>query len=114
MGAFEQLYEGGASAEVALRAAVRNVEELARYDGRFVEAAQQLESARATLGDVSASLRDYAEGINASPSAWPRLKTGWPRSIVSNANTARPWPRSSRLAKKWPASWPKWKIATRF
>ena len=67
MGAFEQLYEGGASAEVALRAALRNVEELARYDGRFSEAAQQLASARATVGDVSASLRDYAEGINASP-----------------------------------------------
>jgi DNA repair protein RecN (Recombination protein N) len=67
MGAFEQLYEGGASAEVALRAAVRNVEELARYDSRFAEVAGQLESARATLGDVSESLRDYAEGINASP-----------------------------------------------
>jgi DNA repair protein RecN (Recombination protein N) len=67
MGAFEQLYEGGASAEVALRAAARNVEELARYDGRFTEVAGQVESARATLGDVSASLRDYAEGINASP-----------------------------------------------
>src|SRR5580658_3892694 len=67
MGAFEQLYEGGASAEVSLRAAVRNVEELARYDERFAEAAQQLESARATVGDVGASLRDYAEGINASP-----------------------------------------------
>jgi DNA repair protein RecN (Recombination protein N) len=67
IGAFEQLYEGGSSAEVALRAALRNVEELARYDGRFTDAAQQLASARATLGDVSASLRDYAEGINASP-----------------------------------------------
>jgi DNA repair protein RecN (Recombination protein N) len=67
MGAFEQLYEGGASAEVALRAAARNVEDLARYDGRFAEAAQQLESARATLGDLSASLRDYAAGIDASP-----------------------------------------------
>jgi DNA repair protein RecN (Recombination protein N) len=67
IGAFDQLYEGSASAEVALRAALRNVEELARYDGRFTEAAQQLASARATLGDVSASLRDYAEGINASP-----------------------------------------------
>jgi DNA repair protein RecN (Recombination protein N) len=67
MGAFDQLYEGGSSAEAALRAALRNVEELARYDGRFTEAAQQLTSARAILGDVSASLRDYAEGINASP-----------------------------------------------
>jgi DNA repair protein RecN (Recombination protein N) len=67
MGAFEQLYEGGASAEAALRAALRNVEELARYDARFAEAAQQLAAARATVGDVSATLRDYAEGIDASP-----------------------------------------------
>ena len=28
---------------------------------------QQLASARATLSDLSASLRDYGEGINASP-----------------------------------------------
>jgi DNA repair protein RecN (Recombination protein N) len=67
MGAFDQLYEGGISAEVCLRAALKQVEELARYDGKFSEAAQQLESARATVGDVAASLRDYAEGINASP-----------------------------------------------
>jgi DNA repair protein RecN (Recombination protein N) len=67
MSAFDQLYEGGESAEVALRAALRNVEELARYDNRFTEAAQQLTSARATVGDVASTLRDYAEGINASP-----------------------------------------------
>jgi DNA repair protein RecN (Recombination protein N) len=67
MGAFEQLYEGDASAEGALRAALRNVQELARYDTRFAEPAQQLESARATVGDIGSSLRDYAEGINASP-----------------------------------------------
>ena len=67
MGAFDQLYEGGASAEVSLRAALRNVEELARYDNRFTESVQQLSSARATLSDLSSSLRDYAEGINASP-----------------------------------------------
>ncbi|HZB87617.1 MAG TPA: DNA repair protein RecN [Terracidiphilus sp.] len=64
---FEQLYEGGASAEAALRAAQRNVDELARYDARFTEAAQQLASARAVVGDLGASLRDYAEGINSSP-----------------------------------------------
>ncbi len=67
MGAFDELYEGGASAEAALRSALRNVEELARYDGRFTETAQQLASARATIGDLAMSLRDYAEGINASP-----------------------------------------------
>jgi len=67
MSAFDQLYEGGSSAEAALRAALRNVEELARYDPRFIEPALQLASTRATVGDLSASLRDYAEGINASP-----------------------------------------------
>jgi DNA repair protein RecN (Recombination protein N) len=67
MSAFDKLYEGSDSAEVALRAALRNVEELARYDNRFADAVQQLQSARATVGDVGASLRDYAEGINASP-----------------------------------------------
>ena len=66
-GGFEQLYEGSTSAEVSLRAALRNVEELARYDARFQEAAQQLQSARATVDDIAASLRDYAEGIDASP-----------------------------------------------
>ena len=67
MGAFEQLYEGGTSAEAALRAALRNVEELARYDARFTESVQQLASARAIVGDIGSALRDYAEGIDASP-----------------------------------------------
>jgi len=67
LGAFDQLYEGSSSAEAALRAALRNVEELARYDGRFHDSVQQLASARATVDDVAATLRDYAEGINASP-----------------------------------------------
>jgi DNA repair protein RecN (Recombination protein N) len=67
LGAFDELYEGSASAEAALQGAIRNVEELARYDARWAEPAQQLASARATLSDVAASLRDYAEGINASP-----------------------------------------------
>jgi len=67
MSAFDQLYEGSASAEAALRDAVRNVEELARYDQRFTESAQQLSSARATISDIASALRDYAEGINASP-----------------------------------------------
>jgi DNA repair protein RecN (Recombination protein N) len=67
MSAYDQLYEGNASAEGALRAAIRNVEELARYDARFTDLAQQLTSARATIGDAGATLRDYGEGINASP-----------------------------------------------
>jgi DNA repair protein RecN (Recombination protein N) len=65
--AFDELYEGGASAEAALRSAIRNVEELARYDARFTESAQQLASARASISDIAVTLRDYAESINASP-----------------------------------------------
>jgi DNA repair protein RecN (Recombination protein N) len=34
LGAFDELYEGSASAEAALKSAIRNVEELARYDAR--------------------------------------------------------------------------------
>ena len=67
MGAFEKLYEGDSSTEATLRAAHRNVEELARYDARFTEALQQLADARAITSDIATSLRDYAEGINASP-----------------------------------------------
>jgi DNA repair protein RecN (Recombination protein N) len=67
MGAFDQLYEGGASAEAALRSAGKNLDELSRYDEKFNEAAQQIASARAIVGDVSATLRDYAERIDASP-----------------------------------------------
>ncbi len=66
--AFDQLYEGGNSAEGALRAAQRNLEELAHYDTKFADAVQQLGSARAIVGDLSSTLRDYAETIGGSAS----------------------------------------------
>jgi DNA repair protein RecN (Recombination protein N) len=74
MSAFDGLYEGGSSAEAALRAAIRNVEDLARYDGRFTESVQQLASARAIVSDIGTSLRDYAESINASPERLAELE----------------------------------------
>ena len=67
MSAHELLYEGASSAETALRAAQKQIEELAHYDPQFQEAAQQLASARAAVEDVSATVRDYAENIQASP-----------------------------------------------
>ncbi len=67
MSAFEQLYEGSGSAETTLRAALRHVEELARFDTRFGGAVEQLGSARAMVDDVAESVRDYAETIHASP-----------------------------------------------
>jgi DNA repair protein RecN (Recombination protein N) len=67
MSAHELLYEDANSAETALRAALKQLEELARYDPQFQDAIQQLTSARATVQDVSATVRDYAEGIQSSP-----------------------------------------------
>ena len=57
----------GLRRRAALRAAGKNLDELARYDEKFNEAAQQIASARAMVGDVSSTLRDYAERIDASP-----------------------------------------------
>ena len=67
MSAHEAMYESEGSAETTLAAAQKHVEELARYDTAFVEAATQLANARALVADLSATVRHYAENINASP-----------------------------------------------
>jgi DNA repair protein RecN (Recombination protein N) len=67
MTAYDLLYEGEASAAISLRAASRQLEELARYDGKFQDSVALLESARIAAEDVGATLRDYAGAINASP-----------------------------------------------
>jgi DNA repair protein RecN (Recombination protein N) len=67
MSAHELLYESDRSAEAALRAALKNLEELARYDPQFADGVQQVTSARALVDDVSATVRDYASRIQASP-----------------------------------------------
>jgi DNA repair protein RecN (Recombination protein N) len=65
--AFDLLYEGNASTSSSLRAAQKHVEELVRYEPKFQEALVALESARISVEDVGATLRDYAGGIQASP-----------------------------------------------
>ena len=65
--AFDLLYEGNASTSSSLRAAQKHLEELARYEPKFQEALGALESARISVEDVGATLRDYAGGIQASP-----------------------------------------------
>jgi DNA repair protein RecN (Recombination protein N) len=65
--AFDLLYEGNASTSSSLRAAQKHIEELARYEPKFQEALAALESARISVEDVGATLRDYAGGIQASP-----------------------------------------------
>jgi DNA repair protein RecN (Recombination protein N) len=67
MRAFDLLYEGASSTSATLRSAQKNVEELIRYEPKFQEALASLDSARISVEDVGASLRDYAGGIEASP-----------------------------------------------
>ena len=67
MNAFDLLYEGEASTAASLRSAQKHIEELARYEPKFQETMATLETARISVEDVGASLRDYAGGIEASP-----------------------------------------------
>ena len=67
MNAFDLLYEGNGSTASTLRAAQKQVEELTRYEPKFQEALAALETARISVEDVGASVRDYAGGIHASP-----------------------------------------------
>jgi DNA repair protein RecN (Recombination protein N) len=63
----EMLYEGEISAESLLGGALRQVEDLARFDDQFRETAQQLAGAKAVVEDVAATLRRFAGEITASP-----------------------------------------------
>ena len=67
MGAFDVLYQMEESATARLRAATRHLEELARFDESFKDALGELETARIAVEDVATTLRDYADGIDASP-----------------------------------------------
>jgi len=67
MNAFDLLYEGNSSTASTLRAAQKQVEDLVRYEPKFQEALAALESARISVEDVGATVRDYAGGIHASP-----------------------------------------------
>ena len=65
--AHELLYESEGAAQTTLTAALKHVEELAKFDARFAEPAAQLAAAKAAVEDVSAQVRDFAEKVHASP-----------------------------------------------
>lgn len=67
MQAFDLLYEGDSSTSSSLRAAQKHIEELVRFEPKFQDALVSLETARISVEDVGAGLRDYAGGIEASP-----------------------------------------------
>lgn len=70
----ELLYEGETSAESLLGAALRQVEDLARFDDQFRETVAQLASAKAAVEDVTATLRQFAGNVNASPERLEELE----------------------------------------
>jgi DNA repair protein RecN (Recombination protein N) len=63
----ELLYEAEVSAEALLGSALKQVEDLARFDDQFQETAQQLAAAKASVEDAAATLRNFAGKITASP-----------------------------------------------
>lgn len=67
MGAHELLYEAETSAETTLGQALRLIEELARFEPKFTEHAKELAAAKATVEDLSATVRDFAENVQAGP-----------------------------------------------
>jgi DNA repair protein RecN (Recombination protein N) len=67
MASYDLLYDSESSAVANISLAKKHIEELARFDDRFRDLLPVLQSAKAAIDDVSATLRDYAEAIDASP-----------------------------------------------
>ncbi len=67
LAAYDLLYDSESSAAAQLSLARKHLEELARFDPRFQEALASLQNAKVAMEDVSATVRDYAEAIDASP-----------------------------------------------
>jgi len=63
----ELLYEAEVSAETLLGGALKQVEDLARFDDRFHDTVQQLAAAKASVEDAAATLRNFAGKVTASP-----------------------------------------------
>ena len=90
--AYEQLYEGPGAAGGAVAAALRALEDVARFDARLQPACDSLRGARITIEDASLSLRDYLERLDANPqrleqvedrlAALDRLKRKYGPSLV--------------------------------
>ena len=63
----EMLYEAEVSVESLLGGALKHVEDLARFEDKFKEMAQQLAAAKASVEDATATLRAFAGEVTASP-----------------------------------------------
>jgi DNA repair protein RecN (Recombination protein N) len=66
-GAYQQLYESPGAAGAAIAAALRALEEVARFDRKLEPVCDSLRGARIAVEDASLSLRDYLAGLEANP-----------------------------------------------
>ena len=64
---FDAIYEDSDSAIARISQAARRVEELSGFESSFREYLEGIESARALLEDLAASLRDFAAGLEFQP-----------------------------------------------
>src|SRR6185312_15451712 len=64
---YRLIYEDDEAALARLRLAEKQIEELSQYETAFTEYLEPLASARATLEDLSFSLRDFSEKLEFSP-----------------------------------------------
>jgi len=67
MAAYDLLYDSETSVAVNLSGARKHLEDLARFDPKFQESVASLQSAKVAIEDAGATVRDFAEKINASP-----------------------------------------------
>jgi len=65
--AFAELYEDEGAAISRVGAAARQLDELRRYDSAVAPEVEPLATARATLEDIAAFLRDYVGNLEANP-----------------------------------------------
>ena len=65
--AYQQLYDAPGAAAAAMAAALRALEDVARFDRTFEPICDGLRSARIGVEDASLSLRDYLEQLDANP-----------------------------------------------
>lgn len=64
---FDLLYDSESSVAAHLALARKHLEDLCRFDSKFNEALSSLESVKLTVDDISTTVRDYADAIDASP-----------------------------------------------
>jgi DNA repair protein RecN (Recombination protein N) len=66
-GSYEQLYDAPGAAGAAIAAAIKALEDVARFDRSLEPVCDALRGARIAVEDASLSLRDYLERLDANP-----------------------------------------------